>query len=121
MALYPEGWLKKAGDLALTFRNSGSFCSGIFIVICVIIFSLILLGVLYWGNSYVEYGFFIGLVMAFILSFGKWGITQNNTQDYFSTYNEYYARKDLVELGIIQEYRYFSISINNDCKMRRQY
>ena len=32
MALPPEWWLKKTGALALSYRNSGSFWSGLFIL-----------------------------------------------------------------------------------------
>jgi len=31
VALYPEGWLKKAGTLAFMFWNCGSFSPGLFI------------------------------------------------------------------------------------------
>jgi len=30
VALVPEGWLKNTGDVALSYRNDGSICSGVF-------------------------------------------------------------------------------------------
>lgn len=73
------------------------------IMIWTILSTLIIIAILIWGNSYVTIGFFIGMVISFLISLKKLGINEDNFNDYFTTKGKYYARKDLIELGIIQE------------------
>lgn len=67
--------------------------------ITIVFWLIILLGisipVFLFGNSYVKYGYLIGLGIAFFISLGKWGRTEENISDYFSAYSRFIPDKRL--------------------------
>jgi len=73
------------------------------IIFWIIATVLIVLAVLFWGNSYIIWGFFLGLGFSFFMSIKQWGLTDSNCVDYFRAYEKYYAKNDLIDLGIISE------------------
>jgi len=42
-----------------------------------------------FGNLYVKCGYLIGIGVAFLISLGKWGRTEQNVSDFFSTYSRF--------------------------------
>ena len=73
------------------------------IVIWALLSFIIFFSIIYWGSSYIIIGFIIGIVLSFLISLGKWGMTQKNCEDYFSVFYRYYAEQDLIDLGIMNK------------------
>lgn len=73
------------------------------IIFWTVISAFAIFAVLHWGSTYMIIGFLIGIIISFFLSLNKWGITQENYQDYFSSHYKYYAQKDLEDLGILMK------------------
>lgn len=66
-----------------------------------IISGLVIWAVFRYGSSFAIIGFLIGLGITFLFSLGRWGVNADNYSDYFQTYRNYYAKKDLKEMGIL--------------------
>lgn len=54
--------------------------------------------VMYFGNFYAKCGFWIGIAISFLLSFGKWGMNKSNVADYFQAYARFYPKKALDDI-----------------------
>lgn len=68
------------------------------VVLWLAISAAVIFLVMYFGNFYAKCGFWIGFIMSFLLSLGKWGMNQNNVADYFKAFHKYYPEKALDEM-----------------------
>lgn len=68
------------------------------VILWLAISAAVIFSVMYFGNFYAKCGFWIGFVISFLLSLGKWGVNQNNVADYFQEYAKFYPKKALDDI-----------------------
>ncbi|MBM6871181.1 hypothetical protein [Pseudoflavonifractor phocaeensis] len=63
-----------------------------------VISAVVIFLVMYFGNIYAKCGFWIGFVLSFLLSLGKWGANPSNVADYFQSFRKYYPQEALDDI-----------------------
>lgn len=67
-------------------------------VLWTVISAVVIFLVIYFGNIYAKCGFWIGFVLSFLLSLGKWGANPSNVADYFQSFRKYYPQEALDDI-----------------------